>query len=69
MYNPFAETVVAQVLSNIERSLEQCQRKVWLVYHNSVWGGVVESGHSFTKIGSYRPWNLIPYSIYSNYPS
>lgn len=49
MFNPFERPVVATLLANIERSLAESPRKLFLVYQNPLHGDVFDESVSFSR--------------------
>jgi hypothetical protein len=49
MFNPFERPVVARLLGNIERSLAESPRKLFLVYQNPLHGSVFDESSSFAR--------------------
>ena len=53
--NPFDATIVAQVLSNIRKSLLRNPREIFIVYYNPREGHVVDQADCFMRVGSSGP--------------
>ena len=56
MYNPFDAFILAKVIDNIRRSLEENPRKIWLIYntpmhHDVIKKSVIFQSDSFYEIG------------------
>lgn len=49
MFNPFEQPVVASLLANIERSLIESPRKLFLVYQNPLHGSVFDDSVTFAR--------------------
>jgi hypothetical protein len=49
MFNPFERPVVATLLGNIERSLVESPRKLFLVYQNPLHGNVFDESMTFAR--------------------
>jgi hypothetical protein len=49
MFNPFERPVVATLLANIERSLVESPRQLFLVYQNPLHGDVFEESMTFAR--------------------
>jgi hypothetical protein len=49
MFNPFERPVVAKLLGNIERSLVESPRKLFLVYQNPLHGSVFDESSTFAR--------------------
>lgn len=47
MYNPFDSFILAQVLDNLGRSLEEEPRPIWLIYNTPKYHDVVKASHLF----------------------
>jgi precorrin-6B methylase 2 len=65
LYNPFDAIVLGKVLDNIERSLTERPRQIWLIYNTPVLHAVLEQTKLFSnkqvfKIGASE------FSVYSN---
>jgi SAM-dependent methyltransferase len=58
LYNPFDAVVLAAVISRLRRSLERHPRPVWIVYHNPLWRGVIETTGAFEHAGDYSPGGM-----------
>lgn len=48
-YNPFEERVMETVLKNIERSLDNCSRSVWLVFQHTALDQLAEESKWFSR--------------------
>ena len=53
LYNPFDAVVLAAVVARLERSLAAHPRRVWIIYHNPVWRGVIDERSAFTHAGDW----------------
>jgi hypothetical protein len=51
LFNPLPEAGLRRVLRNLERSLEQSPRWVWVVYHNPAMNSVLEASRALVKVG------------------
>jgi SAM-dependent methyltransferase len=65
MYNPFPETVMRQVVENLQRSLELRPRKLTLIYKNPIFESTLLAS-GFTKLCETRQIhpNYPPFSVY-----
>lgn len=51
LFNPLPEAGLQRVLRNLERSLEQSPRPVWIVYHNPAMGSALETSRALVRVG------------------
>jgi hypothetical protein len=51
LFNPLPEVGLQRVLRNLERSLEQSPRQVWIVYHNPVMDSILGASRALVKVG------------------
>lgn len=51
-FNPFDATIMAQVLSNIGKSLLENPREIFIVYANPIEGHLLDQNDCFVKIGT-----------------
>jgi hypothetical protein len=65
-YNPFNKEIMAKVLANIRRSLEEHPREVFILYCNSVFRDIVKD-FGFVELQSSR-WHTVYSSITSERP-
>ena len=61
-YNPFREPVMRQVLSNVEQSLQQNPRLLFIVYVNPELADLIEKMRIFRKIES-GDWHSVYESV------
>jgi SAM-dependent methyltransferase len=66
MYNPFDGVIMAKVVDNIRRSLEENPRRIWLIYNTPLHHDVIKRAalfqmDSFCEIGGNH------FRVYSNY--
>ena len=54
-FNPFGATIMSQVLANIEKSLRQTPREMFVVYANPIEGNLFDRSKSFKKVGANGP--------------
>ncbi len=59
-FNPFPESGLQRTLANLEQSLRQNPRPVYVLYHNPLLEHVLRESAAFTKVGGTHQ-----YSIYS----
>lgn len=65
MYNPFDETIVDAVVSNIAASLQKRDREIWIIYNNPIHGHLIEQRAEFTNPREYNIWGHT-FKVYSN---
>jgi len=51
LFNPLPEVGLQRVLRNLERSLEQSPRQVWIVYHNPAMDSILGASRALVKVG------------------
>lgn len=51
LFNPLPEAGLLRVVRNLERSLEQSPRPVWIVYHNPAMDGILGASRALVKAG------------------
>ena len=51
LFNPLPEAGLQRVLRNLERSLEQSPRRVWIVYHNPAMDSVLGASRALVRAG------------------
>lgn len=56
LFNPFAETVLERVIANLEKSIHEHPRPVYLVYHNPLLEAVVAKCRVLNKLGHYHQY-------------
>ena len=61
LYNPFGEKIMVSVLNNIERSLDDYPREIIIIYHDPVFGVLLDTVEFLERIKRQRD-----YSIYVN---
>ena len=61
LFNPLPRAGLAQVLANLEQSLQESDRKVLILYHNPLHDEVLSASGRFTRSGGTHQ-----YSIYEN---
>lgn len=64
LFNPFPESGLQRTLANLEQSLRQNPRPVYVLYHNPLLEHVLSESAAFTKVGGTHQ-----YSIYQHSPS
>ncbi len=50
LYNPFDGEVMGRFLTNLDRSLAEAPRKIWIIYNNPVHREVIESWLCYTRV-------------------
>jgi 16S rRNA G966 N2-methylase RsmD len=65
MFDPFDETILIKVLSNIAASLQRQRRKILIIYHRPKYDHIIEQGDDFTRLREFRFYSL-QFVIYSN---
>jgi SAM-dependent methyltransferase len=65
MYNPFDEVVMAQVLANLRRSVEESPRKIWLIYNTPRHHDVIDAAGVFPSC-SRRDIGGTEFLVYAN---
>lgn len=63
LFNPLPEPGLAQVISNLEKSIIEHPRAVYIVYYNPLLEHVVAASHAFRRTGGTQQ-----YSVYQNVP-
>lgn len=58
LFNPLPEAGLQRVLRNLERSLEQSPRPVWIVYHNPLLESVVRASRALAKVRGTEQYSL-----------
>jgi hypothetical protein len=58
LFNPLLEAGLQRVLRNLERSLEQSPRRIWVVYHNPAMDSVVEASRALEKVGGREQFSV-----------
>jgi predicted RNA methylase len=67
MFHPFKRTVLARFLDNLQSSLTQFPRKIWLVYNNPMDGHdeVIEGFNLFSAFQEFKPGGATyPFKVY-----
>lgn len=49
LYNPFGQPLIAQLLANIEASLADSRRELYIIYYNPVWAEVFDQSASLER--------------------
>jgi len=65
MFDPFDETILIKVLSNIAASLQTQRRKILIIYHRPKYDHIIEQGDDFTRLREFRFYGL-QFGVYSN---
>ena len=63
LFNPLSEAGLRRVLRNLEQSLEQSPRPVWIVYHNPAMDSILEASRALVKVGGTEQ-----YSVFTSEP-
>lgn len=50
LFNPFPECVMAELLRNLEASLCQCPRRLYLVFHNLPYARLLDRSHALAQV-------------------
>jgi SAM-dependent methyltransferase len=58
LFNPFPESGLQRMLANLEQSLRQNPRSVYLLYHNPLLEHVIGESAAFTKVGGTHQYSL-----------
>jgi hypothetical protein len=58
LFNPFPEPGLRRALANLEQSLQQNPRQVYLLYHNPLLEHVMGESAGFTKMGGTHQYSL-----------
>jgi hypothetical protein len=61
LFNPLPEPGLIQLIGNLEKSLKQHPRPVYVLYHNPLLEGVLAKSKQLTKVSGTHQ-----YSIYAN---
>ena len=56
LFNPFDANTLKQLLKNIQVSIRQHPRRVWLIYHNPVHKHVIETFDDFVRAMELDVW-------------
>ena len=63
LFNPLPEAGLRRVLQNLERSLQQSPRPVWMVYHNPGMDSILGASRALVRVGGTEQ-----YSVYRSEP-
>jgi Histone methylation protein DOT1 len=69
LFNPLSEAGLQRVLRNLERSLEQSPRWVWILYHNPAMDGVLEASRALVKVCGTEQYSLFRSDLVSRFQS
>ncbi|MBZ5613957.1 MAG: hypothetical protein LAO23_08120 [Acidobacteriia bacterium] len=58
LFNPLPEAGLQRVLRNLERSLEQSPRWVWIVYHNPAMDSVLGTSRALARVGGTEQYSV-----------
>ena len=61
LFNPLPESGLRQVIANLDRSLSECPRPVYVLYHNPLLDTVVRESASLTKIDGRQQFSIYAY--------
>ncbi len=65
LYHPFDGYVMEQVVQNILESLQRQKRKIWIIYRNARFGGIIEQGIDVKRVLKFFIWgqDFVVYEI------
>jgi SAM-dependent methyltransferase len=58
LFNPFPESILRQVIANLEKSIREHPRPVYVLYHNPLLEHVVSEGGSLHKIAGTHQYSI-----------
>jgi len=58
LFNPFPEPGLRRTLANLEQSLQQNPRPVYVLYHNPLLENVIGASAAFTKVGGTHQYSV-----------
>jgi hypothetical protein len=58
LFNPLPEAGLQRVLRNLERSLEQSPRPVWIVYHNPAMDSILGASRALVRVGGTEQYSV-----------
>jgi SAM-dependent methyltransferase len=58
LFNPLPEPALRRTIGNLERSLQQSPRPVWIVYHNPAMSSVLAASPALVKSGGTEQYSL-----------
>ena len=58
LFNPLPEAGLRRVIRNLERSLEQSPRPVWIVYHNPAIDSVLAASRALVRVGGTEQYSV-----------
>jgi hypothetical protein len=58
LFNPFPESGLQRMLANLEQSLRQNPRPVYVLYHNPLLENVIGKSAAFTKVGGTHQYSV-----------
>jgi len=58
LFNPLSEPALRRTIGNLEHSLQQSPRPIWIVYHNPAMSGVMEPSPALVKSGGTEQYSL-----------
>jgi SAM-dependent methyltransferase len=62
LFNPLPEPGLRRTIRNLEQSLRQSPRQVWIVYHNPAMSGLLEASPAFVKSEGTAQYSLFTHS-------
>ena len=72
LYNPFGETLIRELVENLERRIGKDIEELFLVYHNPVWAEVLDSSSTldryYTSLPEYDPGE-VAFSVKHRFPT
>ncbi|MGA7646106.1 MAG: class I SAM-dependent methyltransferase [Terriglobales bacterium] len=58
LFNPFPEVALRRTIRNLEHSLQQSPRPIWIVYHNPAMGSALAASPALVKSGGTEQYSL-----------
>lgn len=49
-FNPFDDKIFEKILINIKKSLENCKRKIWIIYYNPIFSEIFDRNREFLPL-------------------
>jgi hypothetical protein len=59
LFNPLPEAGLRRVIRNLEQSLEQSPRPVWIVYHNPAMDSVLAASRALVRVGGTEQYSVL----------
>jgi SAM-dependent methyltransferase len=69
LFNPFPEPGLQRTLANLEQSLRQNPRPVYVLYHNPLLEHVLRESAAFTKVGGTHQYSVYRHTLSQNQES